>query len=66
MRIQQLLLQTSEQLKEYCKTLSNEDKHNLYKQLVDEAKGKKLVELGELTKLATAIEEETPDDRLMR
>ncbi|WP_353285193.1 hypothetical protein [Wolbachia endosymbiont (group A) of Beris morrisii] len=42
MRIQQLLSQTSEQLKEYCKTLSNEDKQDLYKQVVDEAKGKKL------------------------
>ncbi|WP_353282436.1 hypothetical protein [Wolbachia endosymbiont (group A) of Myopa testacea] len=65
MRIQQLLSQTSEQLKEYCKTLSNEKKHNLYKQLIDEAKGKKLVELGELTKLATAIEEETADEKLL-
>lgn len=63
MRIQQLLLQNSEQLREYCKTLSSEDKHNLYKQLVDEAKGKKLMELGELSELAAVVEEETPEEK---
>ncbi|MDG7056620.1 MAG: hypothetical protein LKM43_00475 [Wolbachia endosymbiont of Penenirmus auritus] len=59
MSVEQLLLKTPQQLKEYCQTLSKEDKLALYKQLVDEAKDKDYKELKKLNKLVNAIEETT-------
>ncbi|APR98653.1 hypothetical protein [Wolbachia endosymbiont of Folsomia candida] len=67
MAIQRLLSKTPKQLREYCESLSNEDKQNLYeqyKQTVDEAKGKSLEELLKLIKLAIAIER-TIDKKLL-
>nr|AGK87115.1 putative rhoptry protein [Wolbachia endosymbiont of Ceratosolen solmsi] len=65
MEIQRLLSKTPEQLREYCESLGYEDKQNLYKQVVDEAKGKRLRELKQLSKLATAIEK-TTDKKLLK
>ncbi|WCR54380.1 MAG: hypothetical protein PG981_001402 [Wolbachia endosymbiont of Ctenocephalides orientis wCori] len=64
MRIKQLLSKTPDQLEEYCQALSSKDKQELYKQAIDEAKGKTLKEPRQLSKLAVAIEK-TTDDKLL-
>lgn len=56
MTVEQLLLKSPQQLEEYCRTISDKDKQDLYEQLMDEAQGKNLKELRQLDKLTTAIE----------
>lgn len=51
MTIEQLLLKSPQQLEEYCRTISDKDKQDLYEQLMDEAQGKNLKELKELDEL---------------
>lgn len=65
MKIQQLLSKTPEQLKKHCKSLSNKNKQELYEQAIDEAQGKTLRELRQLSKLAAAIEK-TTDKKLLK
>ena len=64
MKIQQLLSKTPGQLKTYCESLGDKDKQDLYKRAIDEAKGKTLKELKQLSTLATAIEK-TMDKNLL-
>ncbi|XGA08502.1 MAG: hypothetical protein U0X86_000745 [Wolbachia endosymbiont of Xenopsylla cheopis] len=65
MKIQQLLSKTPEQLKKHCESLSNKNKQELYEQAIDEAQGKTLRELRQLSKLAAAIEK-TTDKKLLK
>lgn len=59
------LVKNYQQFKRYCTVLSDEEKQDLYNQIVEEAKGKSLAKLKQLNALAATIEE-TANEKLLK